>query len=351
MKFISNIPKELSANNLIARISHDEFAILFHTHEISKIEQYFQDLQISLDLTNKNLKSFEKLLCFSIGIAPYYENDKLSEALSRVDYSLSRSKINGCNLVDIYQENEQNHALITLGKNSWKQMFEKIFNDKRIVLAMQSTLNKERDEKFHDEVLVRIKEDDGSLQTAGYYLPMANALGLIAKFDHNVIGSVVEKIATYSYPVAINISKDFIVQSLYFLELRNTLSALRKSNPQMLHFECSEHDILLELESYIEFSDMLHAHNQSFGIDRFSGIENIGYIKKLRPDYIKINVNFILESHDNNAAILNTLNILSQTMGITLIITAVQSKEQFEKLQEIGYKNFQGHFIADIVLT
>ncbi|MEA2072436.1 MAG: hypothetical protein U9O86_02535, partial [Campylobacterota bacterium] len=62
------------------------------------------------------------------------------------------------------------------------------------------------------------------------------------------------------------------------------------------------------------------------------------------------NVNFIIESHTNNRAALDTLNILAQTMGTTIIITAVQSKEQHEKLKEIGYENFQGRYISDIKL-
>ena len=346
-KFIGSIPKELSSNNLLARISDSEIAILFNTHNVEEIRHYFDDLQAALRITSREISSREKLLCFSIGVAPYFEDDKLSEALSRVDYSLSRSKINGCNIIDIYEDDGHSKDLITLGKNSWKEMFDKIFDNNRIVLATQSTLNSDS-AIYHNEVLVRIKEDDGSLHTAGFYLPMANALGLIPKFDHTVIESVIKGINSYKEPIAINISKDFILQSLYFLELRSTLSKLRVSNPKSLHFESAENEILLELGSFVEFAEMVHAHNQLFGIDRFTGIENISYIEKLRPDYIKINVNFIMESLENNRAILNTLNILSKTMGIRLIITAVQEKEQLEKLKSIGYENFQGHYISGI---
>ncbi len=348
MNFISSFPKDLTQNNLVSRISDNEIAILFNTHNVKEIEDYFEKLQGALSITSRHVKTKEKLFCFSIGVAPYFEDDQISQALSRVDYSLSRSKINGCNIIDIYEDTEHEHELITLGKGSWKEMFDKIFDDNRIILAMQSTINNKDSSIFHDEVLVRIREDDGSLQTAGYYLPMANALGLISKFDYTVIRSVIENINSYTSPVAINISKEYILKSEYFVEMRNRISKLRISNPKQMHFECAENEILTELNSYIEFSDMVHAHNQLFGIDRFSGIENISYIEKIRPDYVKINVNFIMESMQNNKAILNTLNVLSRTMGIKLIITAVQSEEQHEQLKEAGYSNFQGIFISDI---
>ncbi len=347
-RFIKSIPKELSSNNLLARISDSEIAVLFNTHDVAEIEEYFNKLQDALSVTSREIKSREKLLCFSIGVAPYFENDKLSEALSRVDYALSRSKINGCNIIDIYEVQESKDDLITSGKGSWKEKFEKIFSENRIVFATQSAINDETQKIFHDEVLVRVREEDGSLHTAGYYLPMANALGLVPKFDHSVIYRVVKDVNLAINPVAINVSKDFILQSIYFLEIRNALSKLRKSNPKTLHFESAENEILLELDSFIEFSDMLHAHNQLFGIDRFTGIENLAYIERLRPDYVKINVNFIMESYENNRAILNTLNVLSKTMGISLIITAVQSEEELKTLKEIGYENFQGHFISKI---
>lgn len=350
LQFIANIPIELRENNLLARISEHEIAVLFTTHNLELIEGYFHSLQSAMNITNKHLTSKEKLLCYSIGVAPYFENDKISETLSRVDYSLSRSQINGCNIIDIYDDSKNKQKLITQGKNSWKVMFEKIFNENKIVLAMQSVVNDTTEYIFHDEALIRIKEDDGSLQTAGYYLPMANALEMVAKFDDVVIKNIIPVLHEYVYPVAFNISKDYVLQSLYLLDLSNMLSTLHKSNAHMLHFECSENEVLLELDSYIEFSDMIHSHKQLFGIDRFSGIENISYIEKVRPDYIKINVNFIIESHTNNRAALDTLNILAQTMGTTIIITAVQSKEQHEKLKEIGYENFQGRYISDIKL-
>lgn len=346
--FIANIPVDLHEKNLLARISDHEIAILFNTHNITEIESHFEQLQGSLSITSKHLKSKERLLCFSIGVAPYFEDDKISEALSRVDYSLSRSKINGCNIIDIYDIKEHKHELVTRGKNSWKEMFDKIFNEDKIVLAMQSAINLQTDRVYHDEVLMRVREEDNSLQTAGYYLPMANALELVSKFDHTVIYKTISQLETFSKPIAINISREFILKSVYFLELRSSLSKLRVKHPNNLHFESPENEILQELDAYVEFADMVHAHNQKFGIDRFSGIKNIGYIKQVRPDYIKINVNFIIESLTNNKAILNTLNVLSQTMGITLIITAVQTQEQLTKLQSVGYSSFQGRFISDI---
>jgi len=348
MKFIASIPKELSTNNLISRINEYEIAVLFNTHDLKKIENYFEELQTSLSITSRDITSKEKLFCFSIGVSPYFEDDQISQALSRLDYSLSRSKINGCNIIDIYDDKEHNNELVTLGKNSWKAMFDKIFSDNRIVIATQSVINHKTMGIYHDESLLRIKEDDNSLQTAGYYLPMANALGMVSKFDQNVIHKIIQHIDDYKNPVGINISKDFVLQSLLFLELRSTLAKIRTSHQHKLHFECSENEILLELDSYIEFAEMVHAHNQKFGIDRFSGLENVSYIEKIRPDYIKININFILESLENNKAILNTLNILSKTMGITLIITAVQDVEQLAKLKIVGYEYFQGRYISDI---
>ena len=350
LQFISRIPRELKLNNLLARISENEIAVLFETHNVSQIENYFVSLQSSLDISHKRLKTKEKLLCYSIGVAPYFENDKISEALSRVDYSLSRSQINGCNIIDIYEDTAQRSEIITSGKNSWKVMFDKIFDENKIILAMQSVINKTTTYVYHNEAFVRIKEDDGSIQTAGYYLPMANALSMVAKFDENVIQTIIPKLNEYVYPIAINISKDFVLQSIYILELGQTLSKLHMSNHHMLHFECSENEILLELDSYVEFADMIHNNKQLFGIDRFTGIENISYIERIRPDYIKINVNFIEESHTNNVAVLNTLNVLSKTMGITLIITAVQTAEQLTKLKEIGYEHFQGLYISDITV-
>jgi len=348
--FLHLIPKDLQEQNLLARISEYEIAILFHTHDLDKIEKYFKTLQKQLSISSQNISSKEKLLCFSIGVAPYYTNDKIGHALSRADYSLSRSKVNGCNIIDIYDAKQTEYTLVTRGKNSWKEMFDKIFTQDKIILAMQSVEIPNKDAIYHEEALLRIVEDDGSLQTAGYYLPMAYTLDLVAKFDKIVIDKILPSLNKLHPPVAINISRDFILKSIYFLELRSTLAKLRDTSPALVHFESPENEILQDLQAYIEFSEMVHAHKQKFGIDRFTGIENISYIEQLRPDYIKINVNFILESLKENSAILNTLDILSKTLGITLIVTAVQEKEQYEQLLEVGYTHFQGHYLSQAVI-
>jgi len=347
-KFLKSIPASMMQNNLFARISDHEIAVLFHTHNVEEIQKEFESLQEQLSITSRDLSSKERLLCLSIGVAPYFENDKVSEALSRADYSLSRSQTNGCNIIDIYNVQENKHELITRGKASWKAMFEKIFSEERVAVALQSVMDVRREQIYHKEALLRIKEENGSLQTAGYYLPMANALGLTARFDQSVIDLVFADIEHHTNPVAINISREFLLKSVYFSELRSRLATLRVKHKNSLHFELPENEILQDLDACVEFSDMVHAHHQKFGIDRFSGIQNIGYIKKLRPDYIKINVSFVMESLTNNKAILKTLDILSKTMNITLIVTAVQTQEQFEKLKEIGYRYFQGHSISPL---
>jgi len=348
LKLITTIPVELSKNNLVARINENEIAILFQTHGTERIQEHFKILQDALSISSKDIKSHEKLFCASIGVAPFFRSDKPSQALSRLDYSLSRSQTNGCNIMEINDTKESSNELITMGKNSWKEMFERIFSEEKIVLAMQSVINIQNTQTYHKEILIRIKEDDGSLKTAGYYLPMAHTLGLVAQFDKIVIEDVTKNIASYQTPIAINISKEFVLQSKYSLELRDILSNKRKTDQGMLHFECSESEILSDIESYIELAEMVHAHNQLFGIDRFTGIENLLYIERIRPNYIKINVNFALESLQENEAILATLDILSKVMGITLIITAVENRQQVQKLKDKGYKYFQGHYISDI---
>jgi len=349
-RFIENIPQNRAHSNLLARINEEEIAILFDTHDVEEIKEYFASLQKKLDISSRDISSKEKLFCFSIGVVPCYDTDQISEVLSRVDYSLSRSKINGCNIIDVYDKKDAKNALVVSGKSSWKKMFDKIFQEDRIALAFQNAVILEEGSVYHEEALIRIKEENGVMQTAGYYLPMAHTLGMISKFDYYVIKHILDTLENFQNPVALNISQEFVLQSVYFLELRNRLSALRNKAPECLHFESSENEILRNLDAYVEFADMLHAHKQKFGIDRFGGMENLGYIQRIRPDYIKLNAHFVLESLASNKAVVNTLDILSKTMGIRLIVTAVQTEAELRILEDAGYRTFQGEYISQIRL-
>ena len=347
LAIIATINRELNPQTLLARIGESELAILFDANGLTNSAECLTRINATFSATEKALKIREKLLCFHTGVVPFAKDDRLSQILSRADYALNQSRTKGCNSINVYTESTQDGALADLGKHAWRNKLQAIFGERRIALALQPVLKEENGALFHHEALLRIKESETSYQTAGFYLPMAYSLGLIPQFDRHVMELVLSNIHNAPAAVAVNLSQEFITHSHFFQGLSHQLSRLELKYRFMLHFECNESDIYRELETYIGFSEMVHANHQMFGIDRFTGLEDIGYIERLRPHYIKIPASFIEESHKNNRPVLNALNNLTHAMGITIIITAVQTREQLEHLKTLGYQFFQGIYISE----
>ncbi len=345
MSMIENIQNTIDSKGIVVRMSENELAILFDT--AVNVEQTLFNVHEKFKECLKKLKIENHDLYLSSGYTSILRNENSSKILSRVDYALQKSKMQG----QVYSVNAQRNdfeiMLTNLGKDEWREKFEEILQNNQVIIAQQQCIEIEGDGVFHDEALLRILEKDGSVLSGGIYLPMINALGMIQKFDKSVLDITLSLLSKDKTSKAVNIGKECVTSNSSFQRFREQLIAIKRQYAHRLHIECQENDIVNNLDIYIDFSKMIEEQGQSFGIDRFSGLENIEYIKKLRPSYIKIASSVLLELHKKDYGMIHSLEILCEVMDIKIIATAVQSKQQVEELKSLEYKYFQGDYFAE----
>jgi diguanylate cyclase (GGDEF)-like protein len=343
-KVLTSAVKEID-NSVVAFMDQKEFAVITPAKDENSIAELAEEVhrQIMDYISSDN--DLKKLITLNIGIASYNYEDSMGTVMSKVDYALSVAK--SSENISIEHFNEQSDQAV-LGKLEWKNMIEEAIQDKRFILTSQPVMSD--DGELHQEIFINMVDRSGAVQRAGYFMPMVISLNLADNLDRYVLKQTIKFLEDNSATtVAINITDEFLKDRESFTWFRQFLKESKEIS-ERLTFEISDTAINKHIDICLDFAGLVKGLGFSYGIDRFimseSSLENL---QKLKPDYIKIEQDYLIDSNDedSNTALKSFLTI-SESLGIKLIATKVESSEQRSSLESKKIKYFQGRGIADI---
>jgi len=327
----------------VAFMNQEEFSVILPDKDESSAMDIADKAQ---QMINDYIASEEELkghISLSIGAAAYNYEDNMGTVMSKVDYALSVAKSRDDSCVEHF--NEQSNQAV-LGKLEWKNMIEDAIQEKRFTLTAQPVMS--NGGEFHQEIFINMVDKDGAIQRAGYFMPMVISLNLADNLDRYVLEETVLFLRKNSETaVAINITDEFLKDRASFTWFRQFLIATKELAGR-LTFEISDSAINKHIDICLDFAGLVRGLGYTFGIDRFtmsqSSLENL---QKLKPNYIKIEQDYLVDKDGSNAALKSFLTI-SESLGIKLIATKVENQEQRSELESKNIKYFQGRAIADI---
>ena len=203
------------------------------------------------------------------------------------------------------------------------------------------------------EALVRwIHPTDGFL-SPGAFIPVFEKNGMIVEVDKYMWRCACEILAGWKERgselfISVNISpKDF-----YFINVVEEIKKLTAEygiSPSQLRIEITETVMMTEsdlrMKTLNEFREMGYiVEMDDFG----SGYSSLNMLKDMPVDVLKIDMKFLSKSKDDGKAqtiLLNIIN-LSEDLGIDSLTEGVETQEQYNMLNDMGCKLFQGYYFA-----
>jgi diguanylate cyclase (GGDEF)-like protein len=332
-----------TAGMLPACFNRQEFAVIMPAAEPQQAEDTVNKLIAwAKELITSDSK-INGLITAKAGVASYRYDENTAKVLSKADYALTVAK--SLDKGDINHFSDSTNQVV-LGKLEWKNMIETALAENRFVLTSQAVKSPAGD--LHQEIFVNLKDENGNIQRAGFFMPMVVNLNLANNLDRYVLEKSTEYLTTNSEStLAINITDVFLNDRASFSWFRQLLLN-NKHLKERMTFEISDSAINHNADICLDFAGLIKGLGFTFGVDRFmmspKSLENL---QKLKPNYIKIDYDYLIGAEDADTA-LNALQNITESLGIKLIATKVENKELREALQNKNIKYFQGRGIAEI---
>ncbi len=360
-KLLSEVAKRLLAcvrdEDTVARLGGDEFVVLLeglHREQDMAAAQAETVAEKLRDAINRpfSIQGGEFHSTPSIGISLFLSNEtSIDELLKRADVAMYQAKDAGRNAIRFFDPAMQASldariALIADLRQALPQ--QQLHLDYQAQVDLHGRV-------FGAEVLLRWRHPQRGLISPGEFIPLAEESHLILDMGHWVLQTACAQIKAWrENPAASHLRLAVNVSARQFRQrdfAQQVATVLRESgiNPAQLKLELTESLVLDNIADSIAKMQTLKKLGVGFSMDDFgTGHSSLSYLKQLPLDQLKIDQTFVrdIATDPNDAAIVQTIIVMANSLGLDVIAEGVETQAQFEFLRERGCPAFQGYLFS-----
>lgn len=253
-----------------------------------------------------------------------------------------------------------------LGSRELKQVWAELdleenvkrgLHEKRVVLMAQLIAPCHRASSadgLHYEILARMLDEKGNVMSPGTFLPAIARAGLTREFDRLIIESTFDYLASdqvlcsRTAACAINVTGQMISSSELPELVRAQLERTGLS-PSLFVIEITESESIDDIEVAKANARELKSMGVTVAVDDFgTGLATFDYLKKFKPQILKIDGSFIRSFDDSplDRAIVQSIVRVAATIGAQTVAEWVENEDLGRKLRGLGVDFLQGYAIA-----
>jgi diguanylate cyclase (GGDEF)-like protein len=285
-----------------------------------------------------------------VGAATYENNTTLGRLLSEADMALTAARQAGPNGWVVHTITEKTDKA-PLGQRQWKDMLEKALMERRFSLDAQPVVElNASNHLLYLEIFSRLIQEDGKFLSAGLFIPLAERLKLVPSIDRTVLEEVMQ-LNTSRLPVgniAVNMSPSSLKDETFRQWLQSSLKTLPRTAPRII-FEFSEFSAVQNLDLVKNFSTFVREYGHATGLDHYGqSFSNLGYLKSMRPDYVKIDRAYTGElknEESDSRFFIGSLCSVAHSIDIKVIAEGVETEQQVHILKEMNLDAIQGYIV------
>ncbi|MBI5936401.1 MAG: EAL domain-containing protein [Betaproteobacteria bacterium] len=347
--------QQMRTSDMIARVGGDEFGFLLRGCSLDDAKSVAQGLLDAIRDYRFNWDGRSFNLGASIGLKHIdAHTESTAVAIQQADSACYTSKKNGRDRISIYSSEDAEQQ----GRNdeaAWGAKIKTALDEDGFVLHGQPIVlldNTPPSDSRKVEILLRMRDADGSLIMPASFMPMAERLDLMPDIDRWVIRHALAWAATDAGKgfnhIAINLAGASIgdAKLLKFVADQIKTSGV---NPSVLCFEIPESAAIANFNKTAQCIQVLRGMGCKFALDEFgSGAASFAYVKNLGVDYLKIAGNYVRDMQQDlfHYAMTEAIHRVGKAMGIKTMTAYVESEATLQKLQDLGIDLAQGYKIA-----
>jgi diguanylate cyclase (GGDEF)-like protein len=344
----------LTGSQNIARVGGDEFVIVLPDTTIALAATICRGIvdRIGAESYRIGDKAFQ--VRGAIGLIEVSPGTPIKDALSAADRACRDAKAGHSDGLVVYEKS----ASAFRDRQSELDLVERLSTGvapEGLFLEMQPIMSLKRPhDSLNFEVLLRMRDHDGSVIPGGRVVAAAENSGSIGVIDRWVMSNTLAwlRANVLLLPrtrfVCMNLSgaslnDERFVQDAFAMLAQNVRVADR------LCIEITESVALHDLANTRRFIDRVRSYGVKVALDDFgAGYTSFSYLKELPADVVKIDGSFIvnINEHPANVAIVEAIVSLAMNLGMKTIAEWAEDNATVETLVELGVDYVQGYAVS-----
>lgn len=347
----------LRESDVLARMGGDEFCLLLEGCTLERARLIAADLVSAVHEHRFVWNGHSFNIGVSAGLAAT-DSELLSriELMGAADTACFAAKEQGRNRVCVFQSSDLDMQQ-RRAEAGWAARLGDALEQDRFLLYYQPYLPLGEAQQpggahgLHIEMLLRLRERDGSLVLPLVFLPAAERYNIMPAIDRWVIRTVFSRYHSLQRQLGAAPLTCSINLSGTSINAEGTLDFIREQAElhQLPHgaicFELTETAAIHNLRAAAGFMQAGRALGLRFALDDFGvGTSSLAYLKALPVDYLKIDGSFTrnIATDPIDRAMAETINRVGHIMGLRTVGEFAETEAVIGELREIGVDFAQG---------
>jgi diguanylate cyclase (GGDEF)-like protein/PAS domain S-box-containing protein len=333
-----------------SRYGGDEFAVILYDVSNESVLGKAASIRDAVERLKFNWHGHKFQTGASIGCVMFDESDSdVAAVLRAADSALYLAKDLGRGRVQMHADADAQIAKKSR-ELSWAGKIHQAIDQNWFELHAQLVASNDPKHEEHFEILVRLREIDGTLVFPSDFIPAAERFNLMPALDRWVVTNALKQIhacqkRTGKAPkVAINLSPQSIRDQGFCTFLLNELALCGVPNNRIC-FELTETVAIADFELVKTFMNAIRQRGCTFALDDVgAGFNSFSYLKHLTFEQIKIDGHYVknIDSDPVDCALVESLVRAAHSLGLIAVAEMVETLSVAQQLQKIGVRHLQG---------
>jgi diguanylate cyclase (GGDEF)-like protein len=344
----------LTGGQHIGRVGGDEFVIVLPDTPIALASWICRGIVNRIGNTPFNIGDMAFQVRGSVGLIEVSPGMPIRDALATADRACRAAKNGHHENLVVYEKDapafrEREAELDLVARLSSGTAPEGLFVVMQPIMSLKAP-----HDSLNFEVLLRMRDHDGTLIPTPRVITAAENSGRISVIDRWVLATTLEWLDTHheilstTQFVCMNLSgaslnDERFIQDAFVMLSKNLRAASR------LCIEITEGVALHDLDNTRRFIDRVRSYGVKVALDDFgAGYTSFSYLRELPADILKIDGSFIVDMnlHPANIAIVEAIVSLAMNLGMRTIAEWAEDNATVQTLADIGVDYVQGFAVA-----